>query len=383
MADYYQILGVPRDADVEQIKKAYRKLALEHHPDRNDGDKDAEERFKEITQAYEVLRDADKRSVYDRYGEQGLKGGPAGMGGFDFSDAIEIFMRDFGGLGGFADMFGGRAGGRGGQTVRQGAQIRVKLPLTLHDVAHGATKTVRIAVLSPCDACNGSGASPGSSPERCPTCQGTGEERLVQRSVFGQFVSVHPCRRCGGEGVVISKPCQRCQGEGRLRDRKEVSVEVPPGVTSENYITLRGQGNAGPRGGPAGDIVVLLEVQEDPRFVRDGTHLVLELPVTFSDAALGTDAEVPTVDASITLQVPPGVQTGTVLRVRGQGLPALEGRTKGDLLVRIIVWTPERLTPEQESLYRRLKEIEEPAPQRVDGERKGFWSKVKEAFGAG
>ena len=383
MADYYQTLGVPRDADVEQIKKAYRRLALEHHPDKNDGSKESEEKFKELTQAYEVLRDPDKRSVYDRYGEQGLKGGPGGFGGgFDFSDAIEIFMRDFGGLGGFAEMFGGRAG-RGGPASRQGAQIRVKLPLTLQEVAKGATKTVRIAMLATCDQCKGSGAAPGSSPEKCPTCQGTGEERLVQRSVFGQFVSVHPCRRCAGEGVVIKTPCQRCQGEGRVRDRKEISVDVPPGVSSENYITVRGQGNAGPRGGPPGDIVVLLDVQEDARFVREGAHLVYELPVTFADAALGTAVEVPTVESSALLQVPSGVQSGTVLRLRGQGLPALDGRSKGDLLVRVIVWTPERLTSEQEALYRRLKEVEEPAPERVDAERKGFWSKVKEAFGAG
>jgi molecular chaperone DnaJ len=382
MADYYQILGVPRDADVEQVKKAYRKLALQYHPDRNEGSKDAEERFKEITQAYEVLRDPEKRSVYDRFGEQGLKGQPGGFGGFDFSDAIEIFMRDFGGFGGFSEVFGGGRRGGGGN-VRQGAQIRVRLPLTLQEVAKGATKTVRIALLARCEACSGSGAAPGTTPEKCPTCHGTGEERLVQRSVFGQFVSVHPCRRCGGEGVVITSPCPRCQGEGRVRERKEVQVEVPPGVTSENYITVRGQGNAGPRGGPVGDIVVLLDVQEDPRFVRDGDNLVYELPVTFSDAALGAQVEVPTVDASALLQVPGGVQSGTVLRLRGQGLPGLDGRSKGDLLVRVIVWTPERLTAEQELLYRRLKEIEEPAPEKVDAERKGFWSKVKEAFGAG
>jgi molecular chaperone DnaJ len=381
MADYYTILGVPRDADVEQVKKAYRKLALQYHPDRNEGSKDSEERFKEITQAYEVLRDPEKRSIYDRFGEQGLKGQPGGFGGFDFSDAIEIFMRDFGGFGGFSEMFGARRGGAG--NVRQGAQIRVRLPLTLQEVAKGATKTVRIAVLAACDNCKGSGAAPGTSPDKCPTCQGTGEERLVQRSVFGQFVSVHPCRRCGGEGVVITHPCPRCQGEGRVRERKEISVEVPPGVTSENYITVRGQGNAGPRGGPVGDIVELLVVQEDPRFVREGENLLYELPVTFSDAALGAQVEVPTVDASAALQVPPGIQSGTVLRLRGQGLPGLDGRSRGDLLVRVIVWTPERLTAEQEMLYRRLKEIEEPAPEKVDGERKGFWSKVKEAFGAG
>jgi molecular chaperone DnaJ len=382
MADYYQLLGVPRSADVEQIKKAYRKLALQHHPDRNEGSAEAEERFKEITQAYEVLRDPEKRELYDRYGEQGLKGGAGGFAGFDFGDALEVFMRDFGGFGGFSEVFGGRA--RGGRAARQqGSQLRVRLPLTLADVLTGTTKTVRLAVLDTCDTCHGSGAAPGSSAEKCTTCQGTGEERLVQRSVFGQFVSVHPCRRCGGEGTIIAKVCPRCQGEGRVREKKEVAVEVPPGVTSENYITLRGQGNAGPRGGPRGDVVVLLDVQDDPRFTREGPHLIHELPVTVAHAVLGGEVRVPTVEGSASLDVPAGVQSGTLLRLRGQGLPELEGRTRGDLLVRVIVWTPERLTPEQEELYRRLKEIEDPAPESLEGERKGFWSKVKEAFGGG
>jgi molecular chaperone DnaJ len=383
MADYYQLLGVPRDADLEQIKKAYRKLALQHHPDRNEGSSEAEERFKEITQAYEVLRDSEKRALYDRYGEQGLKGAGGGFTGFDFGDALEVFMRDFGGFGGFSEVFGGRTRAGGRTSRQQGAQLRVRLPLTLKDVLTGTTKTVRLAVLETCETCKGSGAAPGSSAEKCSTCQGTGEERLVQRSVFGQFVSVHPCRRCGGEGIIIPKVCPRCQGEGRLREKKDVPVEVPPGVTSENYITLRGQGNAGPRGGPRGDVVVLLDVEEDPRFVREGSHLVHELPITVANAVLGGEVHVPTVEGSASLNVPAGVQSGTLLRLRGQGLPELEGRSRGDLLVRILVWTPERLSAEQEELYRRLREIEDPAPESVDGERKGFWSKVKEAFGGG
>ena len=381
MKDYYEVLGVTRDADVEQIKKAYRKLALQYHPDKNEGSKEAEERFKEITQAYEVLRDSEKRGVYDRYGEQGLRGATGGAGPFDFSDAIEIFMRDFGGFGGFSEIFGGRSRG-GGAARKQGAPLRVRLPLTLAEVAEGTVKTVRVALLDPCEPCGGSGAAPGTQPERCPTCQGTGEERLVQRSVFGQFMSVQPCRRCGGEGTVVAEPCPRCHGEGLTREKKEIRVEVPPGVTSENYITLRGQGSAGPRGGPRGDVVVLLDVQEDPRFVREGPHLVHELPVTFGQAALGDEVRVPTVSGTAALTIPAGIQGGAVLRLRGQGLPDLEGRGRGDLLVRVVVWTPQRLTPEQEALYRKLHEIEEPAPDVVEGEKRGFWSKVKEAFGA-
>ena len=380
MKDYYELLGVPRDADVEQIKKAYRKLALQYHPDRNEGSKDAEERFKEITRAYEVLRDQEQRALYDRFGEQGLRGAGSATGPVDFADALEVFMRDFGGFGGFSELFGGhtRTGAR-----RQGAGLRVRLPLTLAEVAEGTTKTVRVALLETCDRCDGSGAAAGTSAERCPTCQGTGEERIVQRSVFGQLMSVQPCQRCGGEGRVIAEPCLSCQSEGRVREKRDLSVEVPPGVTSENYITLRGHGSVGPRGGPRGDVVVLLDVQEDPRFVREGPHLVHEFPVTFGQAVLGDEVIVPTVTGSASLGIPPGIQSGTLLRLRGQGLPYLEGGGTGDLLVRVLIWTPQSLTGEQETFYRRLRDLEDPAPEVIEGEKRGFWSKVKEAFGAG
>ena len=276
MADYYELLGVSRSADTEEIKKAYRQLALKYHPDRNEGSKEAEERFKEVTEAYEVLRDPEKRAVYDRYGDQGLKGraGPGGFGGFDFADAIEVFMRDFGGFSGFEDLFGMRGARTQRMASRKGQTVRLRLPLTLKDVAHGATRKLRVALLDSCDACSGSGSEGGTAPSPCGACGGSGEERHVQRSVFGQFVSVQPCRACGGEGRVIANPCATCRGEGRVRSEREVEVEVPPGVTSENFITLRGQGSVGPRGGPRGDLVVLLEVQEDPRFVRDGSDLI-------------------------------------------------------------------------------------------------------------
>jgi molecular chaperone DnaJ len=383
MADYYQLLGVARDADAEEIKKAYRKLALKYHPDRNEGSKDSEERFKEITQAYEVLRDPEKRQLYDRYGEQGVRGqGGAGFQGFDFSDALEVFMRDFGGFGGLGDLFGQRQSRRAGP--RKGQTLKVSLALTLADVVAGITRTVEVAVLETCDRCDGSGAEAGSEPTVCPTCGGAGEERVVHSGMMGRMVAVQPCRRCGGEGRIIDRPCSRCHGDGRVRGRRQVTVEVPPGVSSENYITLRGQGNAGPRGGPAGDIVVLLGVEDDPRFVRDGANLLQELPITFTQAALGDDIEVPTVDGTVRLSVPAGTQSGVVLRVRGQGLPELQARGRGDMLVRIRVYTPERLTPEQESVLLRLREIEDAAPERMerDGPR-GFWSRVKEAFTAG
>jgi molecular chaperone DnaJ len=381
MSDYYTELGVARDATTEDIKKAYRKLALQYHPDRNDGSKDAEERFKQVTEAYEVLRDPEKRARYDRYGSEGLRGG-GGFAGFDFADAVEVFMRDFGGFGGLEDLFG--QGRRRRAPDRKGQGLRVRLPLTLKEVATGVTKRIRVALLDPCDACDGTGAADGTGTVTCPTCGGSGEERLVQRSVFGQFMSVTVCRRCSGEGQIIESQCPRCHGDGRMRVEHEIDVEVPPGVTSENFITLRGRGNVGPRNGPRGDIAVLLEVEDDPRFVRDGPNLLYELPVTFGQAALGDEVQVPTVDDMVSLTIPAGVQSGQVLRIRGMGLPELEGRGRGDQLVRVVVWTPENLTPELEEALENLRAVEPDAPQQVDRSRdKGFWSRVKEVFGAG
>ncbi len=390
MADYYELLEVPRDADTEQIKKAYRKLAMKYHPDRNNGSEEAAERFKEISEAYEVLRDPERRARYDRFGPEGARSAPGGgfHGGFDIQDALEMFMRDFGGAGGFEDLFGGgrRRGGRGPGRPRKGETVRVTLPLTLAEVVKGVTRRLRVRLLDPCAPCGATGSADGATPEPCRTCGGTGEERVAQRSVFGQFVSLSTCRTCGGEGVSIQAPCGTCHGEGRTRGETEIEVEVPAGVTGENYITLRGRGNAGPRGGPRGDIMVILEVEEDGRFQREGNHLVVDFPVTFAQAALGDRVEVPTVEGTVEIELPAGIQSGQALRIRGRGVPELNGRGRGDLIARIRVWTPESLTKDQRELLERLRELESPAPAEApdgapgEGRGRGFWSRVKEAF---
>ena len=383
MADYYELLGVSKGARTDDIKKAYRQLALKYHPDRNQGSKETENKFKQVTEAYEILRDSEKRSIYDKYGEQGLNrgaGGAGGFGGFDFSDALEVFMRDFGGFGGFEDLFGGRQQRGGAHSTPQGQAIKIRVRVSLEEVATGVTKTLRVAILDTCERCSGSGSADGAAPAPCATCGGAGEVRQAQRTAFGQFISVVPCRNCGGEGRVIEEPCPTCRGEGRTRSGQPITVEIPPGVSSENFITMRGEGNVGPRGGPRGDVLVLIEVEEDARFVRDGPHLRYELPITFSQAALGDEAEVPTVGGRVRLTIPKGIQSGEVLRLRGQGLPELHGSDRGDQLVRIVVWTPERLTPEQEEMIHRLREMEDPAPENISHLGKSLWSRVKEAF---
>jgi molecular chaperone DnaJ len=388
MSDYYEILGVPRNADADQIKKAYRKLAMQFHPDRNQGSPDAEARFKEVVEAYEALKDPDRRAAYDRYGMEGMRGGPGGpfAGGFDLHDAIEIFMRDFGGAGGFEEIFGGRRRDAARRRKATGETLRVRVPVNLPEVLNGASRKLRVAVLNPCGACEGTGSADKAEPETCATCGGLGEERVAQRSVFGQFVSVTTCTSCGGEGRVVRSPCPTCHGEGRTRGESEVEVQIPPGVTSDNFITLRGKGNVGPRGGPRGDIVVLLDVQEDPRFVREGSHLMTDVVVTAAQAALGVELEVPLVEGAATVKIPNGIQSGRAVRLRGKGLPDLNSGAMGDLIVRVRVWTPTRLSAEQREAYERLRDVEDAAPDRVEEGRdgaKGFWSRVKEAFSPG
>ena len=375
MADFYEVLGVARGATDDEIKKGYRKMAMQYHPDRNNGSKEAEERFKTITEAYEVLRDPNKRAAYDRYGEAGLRGG--GGGGYhhvDLSEALSMFMRDFGGFGGFEQARGGAA------AARVGADVKVPVNMTLLESATGAERAIAMKLLEACDRCAASGAEPGTTPQRCSTCAGTGEVRRAQRSFFGQFVSVSPCPTCSGAGTTISSPCKKCKGEGRLRGEKTINVKIPAGVASGQYMTLRGVGNAGPRGGERGDVIVVFDVEEDQRFERDGEDLYTEALVSYPQLVLGADIEVPNVTGPISLRVPAGTQSGQVFHLRGRGLPRVNSGGVGDLHVRIQLWTPDAVSGEEEALLKQLAAFERIPP--AESRDKGFWAKMKEALRA-
>jgi molecular chaperone DnaJ len=375
MADFYATLEVERSASDDDIKQSYRRLAMQYHPDKNAGSKESEEKFKELSEAYDVLRDPQKRAAYDRYGEAGLRGGGGG-GGFhhvDMSEALNIFMRDFG----LGDLFGG--GQRQQSGPRSGADLKIDLRLSLAEVAAGVTKEIKIKLLDPCDRCGGAGAEPGTKPARCTTCAGQGEVRRSQRSFFGQFVSVAPCPTCGGEGVMITSPCKSCRGEGRQRGEHSIPVTVPAGVSTGQYMHLRGVGNAGARGGPRGDLVVLFDVDDDERFERDGEDLYTEVLLTFPQAVRGADVEVAGIAGPITLHIPQGTQSGQVFQLRGRGLPRVNASGTGDLHVRVQLWTPTDLTADEKRVIDELAKVHSPVPE---GRNKGFWAKMKEALGA-
>ena len=376
MADFYTTLGLERSATDDDIKQSYRRLAMQYHPDKNAGSKESEEKFKEISEAYDVLRDPQKRAAYDRYGEAGLKGGGGG-GGFhhvDMSEALNIFMRDFG----LGDLFGG-GGSRQQSGPRSGADIKIDLQLSLSEVATGVTKEIKIKLLDPCDRCKGVGAEPGTKPARCQTCGGQGEVRRSQRSFFGQFVSVAPCPSCGGEGVTITSPCKTCRGEGRQRGEHTIPINIPAGVSTGQYMHLRGVGNAGARGGPRGDLVVMFDVEDDDRFERDGEDLYTEVLLTFPQAVRGADVEVAGIAGPIMLHVPSGTQSGQVFQLRGRGLPRVNASGTGDLHVRAQIWTPSELSADEKRVIDELAKVHSPVPV---GRNKGFWAKMKEALGA-
>jgi len=367
--DYYSILGVNKNATEDEIKKAYRKLALKYHPDRNKNDKQAEENFKQAAEAYEVLSDANKRAQYDRFGEEGLKGAFSGQGGGfswqDFSHAGD-FEDIFGNIFGssiFGDFFGTRSSRRERRsTGTRGADLRVNLKLTLEEIATGCEKTIKIKKYRPCSACSGTGAKSGTGKTTCRNCGGTGEIHTQSRSFFGTFINVQACPACNGEGKIISDPCTVCNGTGRTRDAETITVTVPAGVSTGNYIPLKGQGDIGPRGGPAGDIIVFIEELEHDIFDRQGDDVVYELPVTFTQAALGDSIEVPTLNGRARLKVPPGTQSGKIFRMRGKGIQHLGRGGSGDQLVRVWVWTPKTVSRADRELLEKLGKSGNMAP---------------------
>jgi molecular chaperone DnaJ len=379
--DYYEVLGVDRSASEDEVKRAYRRLALKYHPDRNPGDQAAEEKFKEAAEAYEVLSDPQKRSTYDRFGHDGMRSS-FGSGGFQwsdfthFSDFEDILGNLFGGNI-FGDIFGNR-GGRRREAAQRGSDLQVRLKLSLAEIASGVEKKIRINRLELCDACGGSGAADSDGLKTCATCGGSGQIRQVSRSLFGQFVNVVTCNVCRGSGKVITRPCSKCNSDGRTRSATTISVKIPAGVRDGNYIPIRGKGNVGPRGGSPGDVIVIMVSKEDEYFSRHDDDILCEIPISFSQAALGDEIEVPTLDGHTSLRVPPGTQSGKTFRLKGKGIPHLRGYGRGDEIIRIVVWTPTKLDQDAKKLFSRLAQLSGIAPPKPG---KSFWGKVKDALG--
>jgi molecular chaperone DnaJ len=379
--DYYEVLGVSKEASDQEIKSSYRKLALKFHPDRNPGDKSAEEKFKEAAEAYAVLADADKRHLYDRFGHAGL--GAAATGGAGFDPTVFTGFEDIlGGLGdifGFGDLFGG---GRRRGGPQRGADLRYDLEISFEESARGAETSIQIPRQETCETCHGSGAAPGSRPSTCPQCQGRGQLRYQQ----GFFTVARACGQCRGSGQVISNPCSACRGAGRVQKERKLTVKIPAGIATGQRLRLSGEGESGAAGGPAGDLYVVVHVQDHSFFQRDGNDLFCEIPLNFSTLALGGDITIPTLEGHETFKIPDGTQTGTAFRLRGRGLPDVTGRGgRGDLLITVKALTPKKLNREQKKLMEQIaatlpKEKFEPTP-RDEQDDKGLFDRVRDIFG--
>lgn len=380
--DYYEVLEVSRDADADAIKKAYRKLAMKYHPDRNPDDPSAEQKFKEAAEAFDVLKDDNKRARYDRYGHQGMHSGGFQEPDFQNIDLEDIFSR-FGDVFG-GDIFGGgrqRGGSRGRRTSgAPGDDMKIRLKLTLEEIANGTEKKLKIKKFVKCGSCNGTGAETDSDFMTCHTCNGTGEFRQVSRTMFGSFVNVQPCPTCRGEGRIIKNKCKSCSGEGRVKGEETISVKIPSGVSSGNYITLRGQGNAGIRGGETGSVIVLIEEEEHEYFERDGDHVFYDLQVSIPDAILGTEIEVPTLKGKAKLKVDPGTQPGKILRMKEKGIMGLNSSIRGDQYVRVNVYIPNRLSEDEKKAVNVLKSSENFDPLKQVESSNGFFSRLKNIF---
>ena len=376
--DYYEVLGVQKGASEEEIKKAYKKMARKYHPDLNPGDKEAEEKFKEVNEAYEVLSDSEKKARYDQFGFAGVDpnfgagaggwGGGAGGAGFDFGDLGDIFGSFFGGG------FGGGQTRRNPNAPQRGESIRMNLTISFEEAAFGCEKELTVDRYESCETCHGSGAAPGTSPETCPDCGGSGVVQTRRQTPMGVFASTAPCSRCGGRGKIIKEPCKDCRGSGVVRRQRKIQASVPAGIDDGQTISIRGQGHAGKNGGPAGDLLVTITVRPHELFRREGTSVLCEAPITFPQAVLGAELEIPTIDGKVKYDIPEGTQSGTTFRLKGKGIPALNGRGRGDQYVTVYIETPRNLNREQKEA---LKKFAEAVGENNYEERKSFFRKFK------
>ena len=372
--DYYEVLGVSRGASEDEIKKAYKKMARKYHPDLNPGDKTAEEKFKEVNEAYEVLSDADKKARYDQYGHAGVDPnfGAGGFGGgfdgsFDFGDLGDIFGSFFG---------GGFGGGRrtNPNAPQRGESIRMSIAISFEEAAFGCEKAVTVERYETCDTCHGNGCAPGTSPEVCPDCHGTGTVQVRRQTPMGVFATSSPCPKCGGKGRIIHQPCKDCRGSGMVRKKKTIQASIPAGIDNGQTISIRGQGNAGKNGGPAGDLLITITVRPHELFRREGTSVLCEAPITFTQAVLGAELEIPTIDGKVKYTLPEGTQSGTTFRLKGKGIPSINGRGRGDQHVTVYIETPKNLNKEQKEA---LKKFAETMGESNYEEQKKFFKKFK------
>ena len=372
--DYYEVLGVSRGASEDEIKKAYKKMARKYHPDLNPGDKTAEEKFKEVNEAYEVLSDADKKARYDQYGHAGVDPnfGAGGFGGgfdgsFDFGDLGDIFGSFFG---------GGFGGGRrtNPNAPQRGESIRMSIAISFEEAAFGCEKAVTVERYETCDTCHGNGCAPGTSPEVCPDCHGTGTVQVRRQTPMGVFATSSPCPKCGGKGRIIHQPCKDCRGSGMVRKKKTIQASIPAGIDNGQAISIRGQGNAGKNGGPAGDLLITITVRPHEMFRREGTSVLCEAPITFTQAVLGAELEIPTIDGKVKYTLPEGTQSGTTFRLKGKGIPSINGRGRGDQYVTVYIETPKNLNKEQKEA---LKKFAETMGESNYEEQKKFFKKFK------
>ncbi|MEO6720163.1 MAG: molecular chaperone DnaJ [Ferruginibacter sp.] len=384
--DFYEILEISKSASQDEIKKAYRKVAMKYHPDRNPGDKSSEERFKEAAEAYEILSDADKRSQYDRFGHnafaQGRGGGGFSGGGMNMDDIFSQFGDIFGDESPFGSFFGG--GGRrsqGGGRARgiRGSNLRIKIKLNYEEMAKGASKTVKVKKYVICNTCSGSGAKDKNSVQTCGSCGGSGQVRRVQNTFLGQMQTVTTCPTCNGEGSTIANKCTSCKGEGRVYGEETVTIDIPAGVQEGMQLSMSGKGNAGERGGANGDLIVLIEEEAHAELHRDGLNVAYDLHISFPDAVFGTNVEVPTIDGKAKIKIPPGTQSGKIFRLKGKGFPSVNSYEKGDQLIHVNVWTPQHVNSEERSMLEKMQDSENFQPNPDKGE-KSFFDKVREMF---